>query len=133
MFQTGLNDQLDFKVAELSPKNIFGNYPPQMVPQDLKIPVTSGFGDFRAKSTTLDFCFWWLSLPNISPVETESSPSCEVRLQAIQSLTDEAAEEVQEIVIKMDPRTSKNGAHNSTYRGEHTIVLCIYIYGYIYI
>ena len=37
MFQTGLNDQLDFKVAELSPKNMFGNYPPQMVPQDLNI------------------------------------------------------------------------------------------------
>ena len=34
IFQMGLNDQLDFKVAELSPKNIFGNYLPQMVPQD---------------------------------------------------------------------------------------------------
>ena len=32
------------KVADLSPKNIFANYPPQMVPRDLNIGVSPGFG-----------------------------------------------------------------------------------------
>ena len=34
-----------FKVADLSPKNMFGNYPPQMVTKpDLNIGVLPGFG-----------------------------------------------------------------------------------------